>query len=129
MPLIVRTPNTLDPFALARWQIDRDREITRKTPGLLEHKRERMVCSPLAFLRGSADLFHRIMALRPDLMVGPDGDGWIIGDLHVENFGAFRAERPSRPERDDEVVFDLRTVPEHQDGVIARRIGELAAPR
>ena len=108
MPLIVRAPNTLDPFTLARWQSARDREITRKTPGLLEHKRERMLRSPLAFLRGSADLFHRIMALRPDLMVGPGGAGWIIGDLHVENFGAFRAERPTRPGRgDDEVVFDL----------------------
>ncbi len=108
MTLIVRAPKTMDPFALARWQIDRDREITRKTPALLEHKRERMVCSPLAFLRGSTDLFHRIMALRPDLMVGPEGDGWIIGDLHVENFGAFLAERPSRRGRqDDKVVFDL----------------------
>lgn len=108
MTLIVRAPTTLDPFELARWQAARDRGSTGRAPALLARKREQMLRSPHAFLRGSVPLFHRIMALRPDLMAGPAGDGWLVGDLHVENFGAYRAEHPTRPRRgDDGVVFDI----------------------
>ena len=104
----MRAPDTLDPVALARWQAALDREATRKAPWLLERKRERMVRSPHAFLRGSAGLFGRVVALRPELLAGPAGGGWLVGDLHVENFGAYRGERPTRPRRgDDRVVFDV----------------------
>jgi uncharacterized protein (DUF2252 family) len=100
--------DSLDPFALARWQADHDRAATRKGPELLARKRERMLRSPHAFLRGTAPLFYRLLAARPSLAPGPSDRGWIVGDLHVENFGAWRAEHPTRPRRgDDRVVFDV----------------------
>ena len=80
----------LDTFALADWQLERDAQRTRRLPGLYEHKLERMRQSPQAFLRGAAPLFYELIAQDGTLAEGPDGDGWIIGDLHVENFGAYR---------------------------------------
>ncbi len=104
---MARTRLTLDPVALARWQHEADRAATRKMPELLARKRARMARSPHAFLRGSAGLFDRMLTLSPDLMGGPPGGGWIVGDLHVENFGAFRGETAARAKRRDRVVFDL----------------------
>ncbi len=102
---MARTRLTLDPVDLARWQHEADRAATRKTPELLARKRARMARSPHAFLRGSVGLFYRMLTLSPDLMGGPAGAGWIVGDLHVENFGAFRVEAPAK--RRGGVVFDL----------------------
>lgn len=93
----------LDPVELARWQRDLDRTLTRRNPTLFEQKRAKMLVSPHAFLRGTAAMFHRVAALRPDLFEGPEGEGWVVGDLHVENFGAYRVEGPGR----ERVVFDL----------------------
>lgn len=80
----------LDPFQLARWQLQLDRARTRPFPWLLPVKIDRMRASPLAFLRGAAPLFYHILSLKPGLTGGPAGEGWITGDLHVENFGAYR---------------------------------------
>jgi len=98
----------LDPNALARFQLERDRAATRGVPGLFEHKLERMSASPLAFLRGAAPLYYRILQARPELASGPKGKGWLTGDMHLENFGAYR------PNHDVDVdghashaVFDL----------------------
>ena len=79
----------LDPMVLARRQLALDRARTRRFPRTFDHKIERMRASPLAFLRGSAPLFYEILLAEPDLGHGPDGEGWIIGDAHLENFGAF----------------------------------------
>lgn len=49
-----------------------------------------MLASPHAFLRGAAPLFYEILAARPDLAAGPPGEGWIVGDMHLENVGAYR---------------------------------------
>jgi uncharacterized protein (DUF2252 family) len=78
-----------DPVALAARQkaLDADRV---KIAGLAEHKREKMSASPLALLRGSAPLFYEILRDSPELAVGPEATGFIAGDLHVENFGAYR---------------------------------------
>jgi uncharacterized protein (DUF2252 family) len=76
-----------------------------------------MSASPLAYLRGAAPLFYEILAARPDLADGPPGEGWITGDMHLENFGAYRpdpleagvgakGERSTKRSRSD-VVFDL----------------------
>lgn len=60
--------------------------------------------SPLAYLRGAAPLFYELLVEFPELAEGPDGEGWLVGDAHLENFGAFRAEDASGSES---VVFDV----------------------
>jgi uncharacterized protein (DUF2252 family) len=92
--------NDMDPFALAARQVEIDREATKHLPALLERKKQRVAPSPHAFLRGSAPLFYEILAERRDLAAGPAGDGWIVGDMHLENVGAYRDDA-------DEVVFGL----------------------
>jgi len=100
----------LRPFELARWQLDRDQERMRRMAVLLSRKQSRMSVSPFAFLRGSAPLFYRVLANAPRLARGPDEDGMLCGDLHLENFGVYRPDRPSRV--GDRVVFDLNDVDE-----------------
>ncbi len=90
----------MDPFTLAARQVEIDREATRRVPELLARKRSRLAPAPHAFLRGSAPLFYEILAARPDLAEGPAGDGWIVGDMHLENVGAYRNDT-------DDVVFGL----------------------
>ena len=97
-------PRKLRPFELARWQLERDQERIRQ-PLLLERKQQRMSASPFAFLRGAAPLFYRVLANAPRLARGPEDEGLLCGDLHLENFGAYRPDRPSP--RGDRVVFDL----------------------
>ncbi len=102
----------IDPVRLARRQLEFDRQRTLRSPHLFAHKRERMVTSPLAFLRGSAPLFYELLERHPVLADGPPGEGWLVGDAHLENFGAYRAGalslRESKKTRDAErIVFDL----------------------
>jgi uncharacterized protein (DUF2252 family) len=113
----------VDPVALAQRQLVLDRARTGRFPALLERKVARMTASPLALLRGAAPLFYELLAAHPSLAQGPRGKGWIAGDLHLENFGAYRAEpahargadasagadaarRGKKPDEGD-VVFDL----------------------
>jgi uncharacterized protein (DUF2252 family) len=100
----------LRPFELARWQLERDHERMRRMTVVLSRKQARMSASPFAFLRGSAPLFYRVLAHAPRLARGPDEDGMLSGDLHLENFGAYRPDSPSRTA--DRVVFDLNDVDE-----------------
>ena len=86
--------------ALADAQRRRDVEAAALFPALSATKRARMLTSPHATLRGAAPLFYQLLAERPWLAEGPPGEGWIVGDLHLENVGAFRTD-------DDTVVFDL----------------------
>jgi uncharacterized protein (DUF2252 family) len=81
-----------DPLALAAQQLASDRAKTARFPGLFERKVRRMSTSPLAFLRGAAPLFYTLLAERPELAEGPDGEGWLTGDMHLENFGAYRPD-------------------------------------
>jgi uncharacterized protein (DUF2252 family) len=100
----------VDPLALARRQVAIDLEKTRRFPALLDHKLERMTASPLAFLRGAAPLFYELLAAHPSLAEGPRGKGWLTGDLHLENFGAYRPLplALSGDKHDhDEAAFDL----------------------
>ena len=92
---------SLLPFALAARQNELDRATTARYPHLLERKRQRLLLSPHSFLRGSAPLFYEILAARPDLAGGPAGDGWIVGDMHLENVGAYQTDTKG------EVVFNL----------------------
>lgn len=81
-----------DAPALADRQLTLDRARTARFPALFTRKLQRMSASPLAFLRGAAPLFYEILAARPELAEGPPGEGWIVGDLHLENFGAYRPD-------------------------------------
>jgi uncharacterized protein (DUF2252 family) len=82
------------PELLAARQFAADRERTQRFPDLLARKHSRMLRSPFAFLRGAAPLFYEILAESPELGAGPGGDGWIVGDLHLENFGVYSPVRP-----------------------------------
>lgn len=88
------SPSALDlhPKALADRQLTIDKERTKRFPDLFVRKMQRMSASPLAFLRGAAPLFFDILAARPELGEGPPGEGWIVGDMHLENFGAYRPD-------------------------------------
>lgn len=71
-----------------------------------------MSASPLAMLRGSAPLFYEVLERHPALREGPPGDGWLVGDAHLENFGAYRSGALSIAESNETrakegVVFDL----------------------
>ncbi len=90
---------------LAARQMTLDVARTRRFPSLLERKDARMMLSPLAFLRGAAPLFYEILASRPDLADGPRGEGWLSGDLHLENFGAYRTH--PLHDKESDVVFGL----------------------
>ena len=95
---------------LAARQVEYDDERTREFPQLLRRKMERMSASPLAFLRGAAPLFYEILKENPDLAEGPPGEGWIVGDLHIENFGAYRPDGFNSDEKEQAhhpAVFDL----------------------
>jgi uncharacterized protein (DUF2252 family) len=82
----------LDVAALAQRQLTADKLRTKRFPELLAQKLQRMSASPLSFLRGSAPLFYEMLAARKDLAAGPPGEGWLVGDLHLENFGAYRPD-------------------------------------
>src|SRR3982074_1839676 len=100
----------VDPMAPARHQLANDRARTRRFPLLFARKLTRMSASPLAFLRGAAPLFYEMLASRRELADGPPGEGFIVGDLHLENFGAYRpgadGDRP-RELKKHAVVFNL----------------------
>ena len=96
---------SLRPDDLARWQLDRDRARCAERPWLLAQKLSRVSESPFAYLRGAAALYYELLARDPSLRDGPEGEGWIVGDLHVENFGAYRAGRFDGST--DAVVFGL----------------------
>lgn len=103
---------TVDPLRLARRQLEIDRERTGDFPHLLAHKAARMSASPLALLRGAAPLFYELLEKHRSVAEGPPGDGWLVGDCHLENFGAYRTGalslgESSETRNKERVVFDL----------------------
>ena len=89
------------PFPLAKRQRELDGHLSARYPHLQERKQDRLLLSPHSFLRGSATLFYEILAARPDLATGPAGEGWIVGDMHLENVGAYQTDTKGQ------VVFNL----------------------
>ncbi len=69
-----------------------------RDPERLALKYRAMRTNPLAFLRGTCHLFYEAL---PDARVLRDAPAaWICGDLHVENFGTYKADNR-------QVYFDL----------------------
>jgi uncharacterized protein (DUF2252 family) len=64
-----------------------DRE---RHPELLDRKYSKMRKNALAFFRGSCHLFYRDLPQESSLNLAPPV--WICGDLHLENFGAYKGE-------------------------------------
>jgi len=92
------------PLLCAERQLARDRQATQAFPSLWPYKLQRMTASPLGYLRGAAALFYELLSDHPELAAGPDGEGWLVGDAHLENFGAFRSADGHGSEA---VVFDV----------------------
>jgi uncharacterized protein (DUF2252 family) len=72
-----------------------NRPFARRNPQLITHKIARMAASPFAFFRGTFHLFARDV-LDKNLIPLPllSGDGAemdIVGDIHNENYGTFKA--------------------------------------
>ncbi|MEI9938352.1 MAG: DUF2252 family protein [Pseudomonadota bacterium] len=91
------------PLLCAERQLARDRAATQAF-SLWPRKLLRMTASPLGYLRGAAGLFYELLGDHPELAAGPDGEGWLVGDAHLENFGAFRSADGRGSEA---VVFDV----------------------
>lgn len=77
---------------LAGTQRALDQQRLGKKPELLARKWKRMAASPFAFLRGAAPLFDECLRREGSFAKGPTGGGSLVGDLHLENFGVFRAD-------------------------------------
>ena len=97
----------LDPAALARKQLGRDRRRLGPKHWLFLHKCARMAPSPFDFLRGSAPLFYAALGKAPHLAMGPRGEGWLAGDLHLENFGVYRPQALLDDAKSGAVAFDV----------------------
>jgi uncharacterized protein (DUF2252 family) len=103
----------LDPAAYVREQLLRDERRCAPYRGIFQHKLARMRPSPLAFLRGAAPMFYAILRDHPELARGPRGEGWIAGDLHLENFGAYRPgslveeDKKGKKQKGAAAAFDL----------------------
>ncbi|MEO7032408.1 MAG: DUF2252 family protein [Polyangiaceae bacterium] len=93
-----------DPVRYADRQLTRDVAATKSFPLLLPRKLTRMAASPFGYLRGAAPLYYELLAEHPELAEGPSGEGWLVGDAHLENFGAFRTADKDGAEA---VVFDV----------------------
>ncbi|MBL8739658.1 MAG: DUF2252 family protein [Myxococcales bacterium] len=87
-------------FDLAARQIEIDRAIIGDEPALWARKLKKLGQSPLGFFRGSAPLFYEILADDPSLQLVTGDIGHVVGDMHLENVGAYRTDA-------DEVTFDL----------------------
>jgi uncharacterized protein (DUF2252 family) len=81
----MKSPSPLDPAIAELLRTNADRK-----PGLVRIKLRRMSADPFAFFRGADPLFATDW---PDLKPPDVGPAiFICGDLHLENFGAYRTD-------------------------------------
>jgi uncharacterized protein (DUF2252 family) len=73
-----------------------NRSYAQRNPELLRHKIARMADGPFAFFRGTFHLFARDVlagvSLPLSLFGGPGVEMDLVGDIHSENYGTFKAE-------------------------------------
>ncbi len=90
-----------------------------RDPMWLRAKLDRLCASPFGFLRGTFHLFVSDWNAFGDDPLNPGAPQPIVGDLHLENFGAFRAE-------DGRIVFDVNDFDESATGSPALDLGRVA---
>jgi uncharacterized protein (DUF2252 family) len=73
-----------------------NRPFARRNPELLRYKIARMAEGPFAFFRGTFHLFARDVLAGTStplpLFTGPGAELDLVGDIHSENYGTFKAE-------------------------------------
>src|SRR5207248_11010989 len=90
-----------------------------RDPAWLRLKLDRLCASAFGFLRGTFHLFVADWARLGDGPLAAGADQPIVGDLHLENFGAFRAA-------DGSVVFDVNDFDETASFTPALDLARLA---
>ncbi len=63
---------------------------TGRDPERLQMKLEAMQSNPFTFLRGACHLFYEDWHMQLNALDSPNA--WLCGDLHLENFGTYKAE-------------------------------------
>jgi uncharacterized protein (DUF2252 family) len=71
------------------WEAIRSFNVGRD-PVMLERKYSKMRKNALSFFRGTCHLFYRDLPVASSLNLAPYT--WICGDLHLENFGAYKGD-------------------------------------
>src|SRR5258708_7486077 len=90
-----------------------NRPFLLRHPDLVRQKIQRMAVSPFTFFRGSLHLYVRdfidrlLPSALPETSTSPDVD--IVGDIHGENYGTFKAG-------DDAVHYDINDFDETTRG-------------
>jgi uncharacterized protein (DUF2252 family) len=62
----------------------------QRDPTMLDRKYSKMRKNAFAFFRGTCHLFYRDLPVESSLNAAPQT--WICGDLHLENFGAYKGD-------------------------------------
>ena len=88
-----------------------------RNPAIVKHKYKRMSRDAFRFFRGTCHLFYEDLAQSSELPSLPDSPlAWICGDLHLENFGSYKADNHL-------VYFDLT---DFDEGCLAPAVWEIA---
>src|SRR5262249_33905915 len=71
-----------------------NRPLARRNPELLRYKVARMAAGPFPFYRGTFHLFARdvLGGVAGPLPTGSGAELELVGDIHSENYGTFKAE-------------------------------------
>jgi uncharacterized protein (DUF2252 family) len=88
-----------------------------RNPSVVKQKYKRMARNPFRFFRGTCHLFYEDLGLEKYRNALPDSPlAWICGDLHLENFGSYKADNQL-------VYFDLT---DFDEGCLAPAAWEIA---
>lgn len=85
-----------------------------RNPNLLKRKYENMRSNAFVFYRGSCHLFYQDLPAQSVLEQSPPS--WICGDLHLENFGSYKADNRN-------VYFDIN---DFDEGILAPCLFDVA---
>jgi uncharacterized protein (DUF2252 family) len=85
-----------------------------RNPKLLKQKYENMRSNAFVFYRGSCHLFYQDLPAQSFLEQSPAS--WICGDLHLENFGSYKADNRN-------IYFDIN---DFDEGILAPCLFDIA---